>query len=60
MNHSPANKGRQIRAYYEEGEAACTAERIAKETELPVERVRFVCAVEGYPLVAVTDVRVVH
>lgn len=35
---------------FHENEAACTAERIAKESELPIDYVRFVCGKEGLAL----------
>lgn len=59
---SSANEARRIRereaqvkkawrtvAFYE-NEAACTAERIARESDLPVDYVRFVCGKEGLAL----------
>jgi hypothetical protein len=33
---------------FNEGEAACTAERVARDCELPVDYVRFVCGNAGY------------
>lgn len=60
--NSSANEARRIRdreasvkrawrtvAFYE-NEAACTADRISKESDLPVEYVRFVCGSYGLAL----------
>lgn len=35
---------------YDDGESACTARRIAAAAKLPVDYVRFVCAVHGLEL----------
>ncbi len=59
---SSANEAARIRAReadvkrawrtiaYEQGEAACTAERVADAANLPIAYVRFVCGASGYDL----------
>lgn len=38
------------RVAFNEGEAACTVEKVAREADLPVDYVRFVCGNVGYEL----------